>query len=223
LATKKKLRIRKKFVKSSKGHIMKSMVEIKSGYQKFQDILTEDDKQRYKQLAKGQSPEVFIISCADSRVEPNVIFQSDPGELFTVRNVANLIPPYCPDGKYHGTSAALEFAVTALKVSLILILGHTKCGGIRACMAHNPTTMPSDNGFIIPWVQIAAEARYHIVRTYPDLSEAEQASLLEEEAIRLSKRNLMGFPFVKQAVDAGTLDIAGAVFDLENATIKWIE
>ena len=202
---------------------MKSMREIKAGYQQFQDTLTAEDKNRYKQLAKGQSPEVFIISCADSRVEPNVIFQSDPGELFTVRNVANLIPPYCPDGKYHGTSAALEFAVTALKVSLIVILGHTKCGGIRACMGHNPEQGTDDNGFIIPWVKIAAEARYHIVRSYPDLSEADQASLLEEEAIRLSKRNLMGFPFVKQAVDAGTLDIAGAVFDLENAKLKWIE
>jgi carbonic anhydrase len=202
---------------------MKSMREIKSGYQKFQDTLTQEDKQKYKQLAQGQSPEVFVISCADSRVEPNVIFQSDPGELFTVRNVANLIPPYCPDGKFHGTSAALEFAVTALKVSLIVILGHTKCGGIRACMGHNPEQGTDDSGFIIPWVKIAAEARYHIVRSYPDLSEAEQASLLEEEAIRLSKRNLMGFPFVKQAVDAGTLDIAGAVFDLENAKLKWIE
>jgi len=202
---------------------MKSMTEIKTGYQKFQETLTDSDKQKYKQLAKGQSPDVFIISCADSRVEPNVIFQSDPGELFTVRNVANLIPPYCPDGKYHGTSAALEFAVTALKVSLILILGHTKCGGIRACMGHNPEQPVDDSSFIIPWVKIAAEARYHIVRTYPDLSEAEQASLLEEEAIRLSKRNLMGFPFVKQAVEAGNLDIAGAVFDLENAKLKWID
>lgn len=202
---------------------MKSILDIKSGYQKFLDNLNDADKARYKQLAKGQSPEVFIISCADSRVEPNVIFQSDPGELFTVRNVANLVPPYCPDGKYHGTSAALEFAVTALKVSLILILGHTGCGGIKACLSHNPTAMPDNNGFIIPWVQIASEARYHIIRSYPDLADEEKASLLEQEAIRLSIRNLYSFPFVKDAVEKGDLQIAGAVFDVANAQLKWIE
>jgi carbonic anhydrase len=202
---------------------MKSVLDIKSGYQKFLDNLNDADKERYKQLAKGQSPEIFIISCADSRVEPNVIFHSDPGELFTVRNVANLVPPYCPDGKYHGTSAALEFAVTALKVSLILILGHTGCGGIKACLSHNPTTMPDNNGFIIPWVQIASEARYHIIRSYPDLSDEEKASLLEQEAIRLSIRNLFSFPFVKDAVEKGDLQIAGAVFDVANAQLKWIE
>jgi carbonic anhydrase len=201
---------------------MKSIQQIKAGYQDFLNNLTEEDKKKYQQLAKGQSPDVFVISCADSRVEPNVIFSTDPGELFTVRNVANLIPPHCPDGKLHGTSAALEFAVTGLKVSLILILGHTGCGGIKACLAHNPVAV-SDNGFIIPWVQIAAEARYHIVRSYPDLSEEEQARLLEQEAIRLSMRNLMGFPFVENAVKAGTLQIAGAVFDVANAKVNWIE
>jgi carbonic anhydrase len=201
---------------------MKSIQNIKAGYQSFLDALTEEDKAKYQQLAKGQSPDVFVISCADSRVEPNVIFSTDPGELFTVRNVANLIPPYCPDGKLHGTSAALEFAVTALKVSLILILGHTGCGGIKACLSHNPVVV-SDGGFIIPWVQIAAEARYHIVRTYPHLSEEEQATLLEQEAIRLSMRNLTGFPFIQDAVTAGTLQIAGAVFDVANTKLKWIE
>lgn len=201
---------------------MKSIHQIKEGYQSFLNALTEEDKIKYQQLAKGQSPDVFVISCADSRVEPNVIFSTDPGELFTVRNVANLIPPYCPDGKLHGTSAALEFAVTALKVSLILILGHTGCGGIKACLSHNPVAIP-DEGFIIPWVQIAAEARYHIVRTYPHLSEAQQATLLEQEAIRLSMRNLTGFPFIQDAVNAGTLQIAGAVFDVANAQLQWIE
>lgn len=201
---------------------MKSLHHIKTGYQSFLNALTEDDKIKYQQLAKGQSPDVFVISCADSRVEPNVIFSSDPGELFTVRNVANLIPPYCPDGKIHGTSAALEFAVTSIKVSLIVILGHTGCGGIKACLSHNPVAIP-DSGFIIPWVQIAAEARYYIVRTYPHLSEEEQATLLEQEAIRLSMRNVIGFPFVEKAVNAGTLQIAGAVFDVANATLKWIE
>ncbi len=201
---------------------MKTIQDVKLGYQSFIDSMTPDDKARYAKLAKGQSPNIFVISCADSRVEPNVIFQSDPGELFTVRNVANLVPPYCPDGKLHGTSAALEFAVTALKVSLILILGHTECGGIKTCLSHKPV-VHSNNSFIFPWVEIAAEARYHIIRSYPHLPEEQQARLLEKEAIRLSKRNLMAFPFVSKAVQKGVLEIAGAVFDLSETRLDWVD
>jgi carbonic anhydrase len=203
---------------------MKTMSDLKQGYQSFLNAMSEDDKKLYKSLAKGQSPNIFVLSCADSRVEPNVIFQSEPGEIFTVRNVANLVPPYCPDGGLHSTSAALEFAVNALGVSVIIILGHTKCGGIRACLAHDPVAHHQNNqGFIAPWVHIAAEARYHILRSYPDASEEDKASLLEKEAIRLSIRNLMAFPFVKKAVDDKKLEIAGAVFDLEAAQISWIQ
>ncbi|MFT6071876.1 MAG: carbonic anhydrase [Alphaproteobacteria bacterium] len=202
---------------------MQSIDDIKLGHQKFLETLTEADKIKYQELAKGQSPNIFVISCADSRVEPNVILNSDPGQIFTVRNVANLIPPYSPDGKLHGTSAALEFAVTALKIGIILVLGHTGCGGIKACLARKPVTVPDNNSFILPWVEIAAEARYHVVRSHPDATEEEKASLLEKEAIRLSMRNLTGFPFIQEAVRNNQLQIAGAVFDVENAQLNWVE
>lgn len=202
---------------------MPTLRRLKSGHQQFYQALTEDERSQYLKLSKGQSPDVLVIACADSRVEPNVIMNSSPGELFTIRNVANLIPPYCPDGKIHGTSAALEFAVTSLKVGTILILGHTECGGIKACLAHDPTTETSNESFIIPWVQIAAEARYYVMRSYPNASEEEKARLLEQEAIRLSMRNLMGFPFIEQSVKMGKLKIAGAVFDVASAQLNWIE
>jgi len=202
---------------------MQTIEDIKLGHQKFHNMLSDDDKQKYLELSKGQSPNIFVISCADSRVEPNVILNSNPGQVFTVRNVANLIPPYAPDGKLHGTSAALEYAVTALKVGIILILGHTGCGGIRACLSRKPVTAPDNSSFIMPWVEIAAEARYHVVRSHPNATDDEKATLLEKEAIRLSMRNLSGFPFIQKAVEANTLQIAGAVFDVAEAQLNWVD
>src|SRR6187397_234659 len=128
------------------------------GYGAFASGRLQSEQHRYRELAeRGQSPEIMVIGCADSRVSPEVIFNARPGELFVVRNVANLVPPYSPDGEYHSTSAALEFAVQSLKVRNIVVMGHGRCGGIRAALA--PDSVPLSPGdFIGKWMSLVAPA-----------------------------------------------------------------
>src|ERR1700674_14568 len=127
------------------------------GYRAFTSQRLPTEQSRYRELSElGQSPEVMVIGCCDSRVSPEVIFDAGPGELFIVRNVANLVPPYAPDGAYHGTSAAIEFAVRILEVPQILVMGDGLCGGVRALLENTPTEA---SDFIAPWIDLAAMAR----------------------------------------------------------------
>src|SRR5215831_17853576 len=127
------------------------------GYSAFAGGRLQGEQHRYRELAeRGQSPEIMVIGCCDSRVSPEVIFDARPGELFVVRNVANLVPPYAPDGAYHGVSAALEFAVGALRVKHIVVLGHAQCGGVRAFAGNSPPLSPGD--FIGKWMSLIAPA-----------------------------------------------------------------
>lgn len=179
-----------------------------AGYRSFLGERFPRERSRFAALAtSGQRPEVMVIGCCDSRVPPEVIFDASPGELFVVRNVANLVPPYAPDGDYHGTSAALEFAVQALKVRHIVILGHAQCGGIKA-FADGAAPL-SKGDFIGKWMTMIAPVAERLGRKDGG---NDYLGRLEQAAIEQSLKNLMTFPYVAEQVDAGALKLHGAYF-----------
>jgi carbonic anhydrase len=185
--------------------------QLTEGYRAFLGDRFARERQRYETLAEGQSPQIMVISCCDSRVSPEVIFDASPGELFVVRNVANLVPPYETGGEYHGTSAALEFAVQALKVKHIVVLGHARCGGIRAFAA--PSEEPLSPGdFIGRWMNLIAPAAERLGPPSGDL--AEYLNRLELAAVENSLTNLMTFPCVRILTERGKLHLHGAYFGI---------
>ncbi len=189
-----------------------------AGFDRFKDRYYVQQPELYEQLVQeGQSPKSLIIACCDSRVHPAQILDTEPGDVFVVRNVANLVPAYVADGKTHGTSAALEFAVIHLKVEHIVILGHGQCGGIKHLMKDEQ--VEGDSSFIEPWMQVVAPAKNRILATYADKSFEEQCKLCEQEAVSLSMANLMTFPFVKEAVLEQRLSIHGWHFDIESGEL----
>jgi len=187
-----------------------------AGYRSFLGERLPRERSRYAALAEtGQRPEIMIIGCCDSRVSPEVIFDASPGEMFVVRNVANLVPPYAPDSNYHGTSAALEFAVQALKVKHIVVLGHAHCGGIRAFVNEPAPLSPGD--FIGKWMTMIAPAAERLGAPGRDI--ADYLVRLERAAIEQSLTNLMTFPYVRQRVEAGELDLHGAYFGVATGVL----
>jgi carbonic anhydrase len=182
------------------------------GYRKFRSETWPAERARYEALAHwGQSPETMVIACSDSRVDPQTVFAAVPGELFVVRNVAALVPPYSPDPGYHGTSAALEFGVRVLKVSRLVVLGHGQCGGVRAMEYGAP---PQARDFIASWVEIGKPA-------LAAAGEAPEGRLarIEAEVVRLSLANLMTFPWIAEAVAAGRLKLQGYQFDVHTGVL----
>ena len=188
-----------------------------AGYRSFLDERLPRERSRFAALAKaGQRPEVMVIGCCDSRVSPEVIFDASPGELFVVRNVANLVPPYAPDGHYHGTSAALEFGVQALKVKHIVILGHAQCGGIQAFAE---ATAPLSSGdFISKWMTMIAPAAKRLGPRENNGSD-DYLGRLERAAIEQSLANLMTFPYVAERVANGELALHGAYFGVATGVL----
>ncbi|MHB8623273.1 MAG: carbonic anhydrase [Sulfuricaulis sp.] len=198
---------------------MKDINGLIDGFQRFRTRYFGAERQLFHRLARdGQSPRVMVVACCDSRVDPAILTDCDPGDLFVVRNVANLVPPCETGGQYHGTSAALEFAVRLLKVKHIIVFGHARCGGIRALVGDVPGTAPTTQ-FVMSWMSIAAEARLETLNAGSVLDPEEQARDCEQAGIRISLRNLMTFQFVRQAVDSGQLAIHGWYFDLENGEL----
>jgi Carbonic anhydrase len=188
------------------------------GYRAFLDDRFAREKGRYETLAEqGQSPEILIIGCCDSRVSPEVIFDASPGEMFVIRNVANLVPPYETGGEFHGTSAALEFAVQALRVKHIVVLGHARCGGIRAFADESAPLSPGD--FIGRWMSMIAPAGER-VGPRGDMEFSEYVTRLEFAAIELSLQNLLTFPCVKILVERGKLELHGAYFGVANGVLQ---
>lgn len=178
------------------------------GFKAFREDYYENQPSFYQSLVeKGQSPDVMVIACADSRVNPSIIAKAEPGELFIVRNVANLVPPYQPDSHYHGTSAAIEFAVRDLKVKDIIILGHSHCGGIKHMCEGHPDH--DERQFIDSWVSMVQGA------DDAELSGDERLRYVERKAVTVSLANLMTFPWLKERVEAGNLKLHGWLFDLE--------
>ncbi len=195
-----------------------------AGYRRFLDQDWAEERERWTQLAIGQKPKTMLIACSDSRVEPATVFDAAPGELFVVRNVAALVPPFEDGGGRHGVSAALEFAVTQLKVSSIVVLGHGQCGGVSAALNQSfAGTEPGKGGFISHWVDILDEARERVVDTHGGVIDDEIVHLMEEEAVRVSLANLRTFPFVAEAEAAGTLTLTGAWFAIKTGELKLLD
>lgn len=191
-----------------------------NGYRSFMSGSYSDQANRYQQLAvSGQTPETMVIACCDSRAAPETIFDTGPGELFVVRNVANLVPPYTPDGEYHGTSAALEFAVQGLKVKNIVVLGHGRCGGVQAAL--NPGSGPLSPGdFIGKWMNMLA-APAAIVADNQLMTVGERQRALERISIRFALANLRTFPCVNVLESKGRLTLHGAWFDISTGEL-WV-
>ncbi len=187
------------------------------GYRTFTTQRLPTEQSRYRELSvRGQSPEVMVIGCCDSRVSPEVIFDARPGELFVVRNIANLVPIYQPDSAAHGVSAALEYAVPVLKVKNIVVLGHAQCGGIRAFVDKIEPISPGD--FIGKWMAMfikpgeVVEQRAH--ETMQDF-----VTRIEKAAVFRSLENLLTFPFVRARVESGELQLHGAYFGVAEGSL----
>ena len=194
---------------------------LRSGYQRFRDGRLAVEAESYKSLAVEQKPKTMIIGCADSRVDPATIFGAAPGELFVVRNIAALVPPFEEEGTYHGTSAAVEFAVTGLQVQNIVVLGHGKCGGITASLAVGEARPVGR--FVKPWVELISDLRDELVERIPASQPEMRQKALERLAIQKSLENLMTFPFVAEAQERGELALHGAWFSIADAELQWLD
>ena len=193
------------------------------GYRRFRETGWKAQRERWTDLAEGQSPKVMVIACSDSRVDPSMIFDARPGEMFVVRNVANLVPPFEPDSAYHGVSAALEFAVTQLEVDELVVMGHGFCGGCAAALTGQFDEAAHGAGhFIAHWIDMLREAREDIRARHPTLDRA-AFEAMELEGVRLSLRNLRSFPWVRERVEDGRLKLHGAYFAIENGVLHVLD
>ena len=191
-----------------------------AGFQQFKSGSFTQDHVRYEALATyGQRPEVMIVSCCDSRVEPQEIFSSEPGDLFVVRNVANLVPPFETGGKFHGVSAALEFAVLNLKVKHIVVMGHSSCGGVKTAMMQNAAEQ-TDARFISKWMSMLDDAKLRVLAAHQTGDKEAAQTALEYAGVRTSVINLRTFPFVRDLEQVGQLSIHGSHFEIKTGTLR---
>lgn len=176
--------------------------------------------EEYEELAThGQNPDAMVISCSDSRVDPETIFSAMPGEMFVVRNVANLVPPYETGGKFHGVSSAIEFAVLNLRIKHLIIMGHSGCGGIKAALDQSAAKQ-TEAQFISRWMSMLDEPRLKVLASHQTGSHHEKQAALEKEGIKNSIRNLRTFPFVADAENRGKMSLHGAYFDIATGTLS---
>lgn len=188
------------------------------GYRQFRETAWPAERERFRALSRdGQSPETMVIACSDSRVAPERVFGAAPGELFVVRNVAGLVPPYQPDAGYHGTSAALEYAVRVLKVARIVVLGHAQCGGVRVMLEGAPKEAQD---FVEPWMKLAAPA---LMAVPVDASGDDALARCEEEVVKLSLDNLRSFPWIAEAEAEGRLKLEGFRFGIKTGVLTRLE
>jgi len=193
---------------------MSYISELIEGYRRFRDHDWVRERERWSELAEGQSPQVMILSCADSRVEPAQIFDARPGEMFVVRNIAGLAPPYETSSGFHGVSAALEFAVTQLNVGEILVMGHGMCGGCSAALTGQFDDRRHGHGqFIADWVRMLERVRDKVRARHTELDRAAFLDM-EYEAVKVSLTNLRTFPWIADREKAGTLKLHGAHFSI---------
>jgi carbonic anhydrase len=194
--------------------------ELRVGYARYQKSRLPEYRPLFKKLAdRGQNPKALVIACSDSRVDPALMFDQDPGDLFVVRNVANVVPPYEPKPGYHGTSAALEFAVKGLGVTDVIVMGHAQCGGIQALLKMT-SGEPPPGEFIGPWMSIARPAVQ--AARQDDESAQDQAVRTEHAVVRLSLENLKTFPWVTERVEQGLLTLHGFYFNIGNGSVMWL-
>lgn len=194
------------------------------GFRNFHSQYFTARQDLYRQLvSQGQKPKVVVVACADSRVDPAIVLQVEPGDIFAIRNVANLVPPYEEDEdgdvSYHGTSAALEFAVDVLGVEHVVVFGHAHCAGVQA-MIDGQSGKKVGGRFIPSWTSISAKAFHRAKAIKPDAEDQELARCCERQGVLVSLENLMTFPFVKDKVDAGTLQLHGWYLDIAEGQLS---
>ncbi|HEX8301794.1 carbonic anhydrase [Sphingomonas sp.] len=197
---------------------MTDFTDLLDGYQRFRGTEYRRHRERWAELSEGQRPKVMVIACSDSRVDPAQIFDTSPGEIFVVRNIANLVPPFEVGGGRHGVSAALEFAVRVLEVQEIVVMGHGACGGVHAALSQTfRGAEPGAGGFIAHWVDMLDEARDRIVAKYGDGPEAIRA--LELETVRVSLANIRTFPCIPEHEAEGRIKLHGAYFAIADGVL----
>lgn len=189
-------------------------------YHRFKFRHFAPNMDHYEELAShGQHPDVMIVSCCDSRVDPETIFSAMPGELFVMRNVANLVPPYETDGKFHGVSAALEFAVLNIRVKHVVVMGHAGCGGVRAALEQTAAKQ-TDAMFISKWMSMLDDARLRVLTAHQGASAADRLKALELEGVKTSLKNLRTFPCIQALEGKGRIALHGAYFDIATGTLS---
>lgn len=201
-----------------------------AGWRTFLRTTFKNLRRRFRRLGKrGQAPKIMIISCSDSRVSPSMVFNTPPGAIFVLRNIANIVPPYSPDGKPRAIGAAVEYAVKVLKVSDIVIKGHAQCGGVAALV--NPDHGLEATDFLAPWVEIAAPARALFPPNFNQLSAEEKRLVSERAVVQNSVMNLSDYPWVRERMETGTLRLHGWHFNFETGALtrldhesgEWVE
>jgi carbonic anhydrase len=197
---------------------VKDIAAFIAGFERFQAKYFQDERSLFSRLRENQQPRALVISCSDSRVDPALLTGAKPGDLFVVRNVANLVPPYRHEAEAPGIRSAIEFAVKSLEVEHIIVLGHSSCGGIEALMNGEGITEHRYE-FIGAWVRIARRAREWVLRELPEKPAAVQARACEQAAILISLDNLLSFPWIQERVDKNTLALHGWYFDIDTGDL----
>lgn len=190
------------------------------GYQKFREHYYGESNLLFEDLVRwGQRPKILMVACSDSRVDPALVLNSQPGDLFIIRNVANLIPPYEDDQAYHGTSAALEFGICVLGIRHLILFGHTQCGGIQSLIETSPQ-IATQKSFISKWMELAKPARQAVLDFHPTESIEEQTILCGQYSLINSLKNLTTFPWINERVQKGSLFLHGWNFDLSKGRLE---
>jgi len=197
---------------------MSDIKQLVAGFRQFHEDYFRGEQGLYAALSQGQNPSTLVIACSDSRVDPAIVMNAKPGDLFVVRNVANLVPPYEKGGGYHGVSAALEFGVCSLNVENIIVMGHKHCGGIKVLTEGMPEGI--DGEFIKPWVSIAKPAMERVKQLANKQDKTAFLCDCEREAIKVSLENLATFPFIQTRLAQGNLTLHGWYFDIEDGAMS---
>lgn len=201
--------------------IKKEILRMVAGFRRFRERFFNEESLVYSKLSTvGQNPKTLMIACSDSRVDPAILFSSSPGEIFVVRNVANLVPPFESSAGFHGVSAAIEFAVVNIKVENIVVLGHRQCGGIRSLF--QPENI-KEGGFVAQWMTIAKDAKDNVLQKHPHADTDTLCRECEKESIVTSLTNLKTFPFIAEAIKNRNLQVFGVYFDLENGHLSYYD
>ena len=201
---------------------MKKISEFEKGQQYFRTVKFKENEERFKRLVEeGQNPKALFIGCSDSRVMPNMITGSGPGDLFILRNIGNFVPPFSPDNDFHATAAAIEYATTHLEVSDIIVCGHSDCGAIKACFEEHESN--DENIHTVKWLQLGAPAREMARRGLSDDTLEAQRDFAEKASVVFQLENLLSYPAVRRRVDAGKLFLHGWHYNLATGEILYFD
>jgi carbonic anhydrase len=203
---------------------MTRFVEMLDGYRRFRAGGWVSQRERWDELRDGQDPRVLVIACSDSRVDPSQIFDTTPGEIFVVRNVGALVPPFETTPGLHGVSAALEFAVQVIKVDEIVVMGHGLCGGCKAALTQElRDAPPGRGGFVAEWISMLDDARERVVAVHGDDQGRDALRMMENEAVKVSLANLRTFPCIQDKEAAGTLRLIGSRFAIADSVLNLLD